>query len=86
MQEASDALTLSRNLADSNGAPGSWFDWTLDRILMKEAAASILKQAPSPWNTLSLTERQGLPRPPVETREIIAKSGGTGQLEPHDGG
>ena len=45
VQNASNALTLSRNLADRNGGQGSWFDWTLGRILMNEAAALIQKQA-----------------------------------------
>jgi hypothetical protein len=52
LENARAALTLSRNLADSNlhggldpgnGGQGYWFDWTLGQILMSEAATLIEK-------------------------------------------
>ena len=48
VQEAHAALALSRNLVDGNGGQGYWFDWTLGRILMKEAATLIEKPASHP--------------------------------------
>ncbi len=74
VQNASNALALSRNLADRNGGQGSWFDWTLDRILMKEAAALIQKQAPSSSTPLSFKEREALVRRQAEARDLIARA------------
>lgn len=41
VQNARNALAVSRNLVDSNSGQGYWFDWRLDQILMDEAATLI---------------------------------------------
>ena len=51
VQNARNALALSRNLVDSNsgqgnGGQGYWFDWRLDQILMSEAATLIEQSRP----------------------------------------
>ena len=74
VQNASNALALSRNLADGNGGRGYWFDWTLDRILMNEAAALIEKQAPSSSTPPLFKEREALRRRQAEAGEVIAKA------------
>lgn len=53
VQNARNALALSRNLVDSNsgqgnGGQGYWFDWRLDQILMNEAAMLIEQPRPDP--------------------------------------
>jgi tetratricopeptide (TPR) repeat protein len=72
VQNASNALALSRNLADRNGGQGYWFDWTLDRILMNEAAALIEEQVPSSTN--SFKEREALLRRHAAASEVIARA------------
>jgi tetratricopeptide (TPR) repeat protein len=74
VQNASNALTLSRNLAERNSEQGSWFDWTLDRILTNEAAELIEKRSPSSSAPLSFKEREALVRQRAEVRELIAKA------------
>jgi tetratricopeptide (TPR) repeat protein len=73
VQDASQAFALSRNLADGYGDHGSWFDWTLGRILMNEAAALIEKQVPSS-NPASFKEREALLRRHAAAREVIAQA------------
>jgi len=75
VQNASNALALSRNLADGNGGRGNWFDWTLDRILMREAAAMIEKQAPASSTPPLVGDREAPLRRQAEAREVIAKAG-----------
>ncbi|HKW28637.1 MAG TPA: serine/threonine-protein kinase [Verrucomicrobiae bacterium] len=53
VQNARNALALSRNLVDSNsgqgnGGQGYWFDWRLDQILMNEAATLVEQPRPNP--------------------------------------
>jgi tetratricopeptide (TPR) repeat protein len=74
VQNASNALALSRYLADGNDEQGSWFDWTLNRILMSEAAALIEKQVPASSNPPLLKDREALLRQPADARELIAKA------------
>jgi eukaryotic-like serine/threonine-protein kinase len=72
VQNASNALALSRDRADRNSEHGFWFDWTLARILMGEAAAVIESQMHSSSTTLSPTERAALLRRQEEARRVIA--------------
>jgi hypothetical protein len=64
LQNATNALALSRNLSNAKGGQGEWFDWALDRILMNEAAALIEKRVPS----------SSTPHRQAEAREVIAKA------------
>jgi hypothetical protein len=74
IQNASNALAVTRDLADVNDGQGYWFDWTLDRILMNEAAAMIQKQLdPSSIQPL-FNEREALRHRHIEVREVIGKA------------
>jgi len=48
VQNARNALAVSRNLVDSNSGQGYWFDWRLDQILMDEAATLIEQPRSNP--------------------------------------
>ena len=48
VQNARNALAVSRNLVDSNSGQGYWFDWRLDQILMDEAATLIERPRSNP--------------------------------------
>lgn len=74
VQNASNALALSRDLADRDGGRGSWFDWTLGRILMNEAATLIQTQVPSSSTPLLFKEREAQLRRQAEAREVIVKA------------
>jgi hypothetical protein len=74
LQNASNTLAISRNLANAKGGEGEWFDWTLDRILMTEAAALIEKTAPSSSSRPLPKEREALVRQQAEAREIVGKA------------
>ncbi|MGH7970235.1 MAG: tetratricopeptide repeat protein, partial [Limisphaerales bacterium] len=74
LQNATNALALSRNLADHNGNQGPWFDWALDRVLMKEGATLIQQQVPSSSNSVYFKEGEALARRQAEARQVIAKT------------
>jgi tetratricopeptide (TPR) repeat protein len=74
MQNARNAFIVGRNLAERNSGQGYWFDWTLDRILLNEAAELIEKQVPSSSAPLSFKEREALVRRRAEARELITKA------------
>jgi hypothetical protein len=72
-QNATNAFALSRELVDRNGGQGSWFDWTLVRILMKEAAG-LVQQSPSSSVPVLAEEREAPLRRQSEARDLIAKA------------
>jgi tetratricopeptide (TPR) repeat protein len=74
VQNATNALTLSRKLANRNGGQGAWFDWALNGILMNEAAALIEKQVSSSSTPLLVKEREAMLRRQAAAREVIAKA------------
>ena len=75
MQNATNALALSRTLADRNNGQGAWFDWALERILMMEAAALFQGQLVGSSTAVSSKERNALPPRLAEARKIIAQAG-----------
>jgi hypothetical protein len=73
-QNASNSLALSLELANHNGREASWFDWTLDRILMKEAAALLQHQLPATSSPVGSQELGGLTPRQAQAREVIAQA------------